>query len=315
MTGPPTNTPHQVLTNRTWLVYALLTVALFGVWQVLPKLPPLAAARPMAIQLAALPGLLAALLLTGALRGVWRAPPRGMVWAILTGIAGALGTLAILRAFALGGEGSLVTPLCAMYPLVTALGARFIFRERLGAIQKFGLVLFACAVAAFAFEGPSPLTTDVQAWLPYAALAFLIFGASGLSMKLATSYVQATAALAGWSLGFMGLTLLFSALDSPSLPRTFAFSGLAFAYGLLMGLGLWASFEAYRRGKAATVTAVTALYPAVTVVLAVALPSINEGVSVQKALAVALSLAAGAALAIERSPQAESSLPPVDPSA
>ena len=271
---------------------------LFGVWQVLPKLPGLALADPMAVQVAALPGLLAALLLTGALRHMPRSRDRGFAWALATGIAGALGTLAVLRAFTLGGEGSLVTPLCAMYPLVTALGARLLFAERLGRAQKFGLALFGCAVAAFGGQVSS--SGSVLAWLPYAALAFFIFGASGLAMKVATRHTAAPAALCGWSLGFAAVTVLLAAMTGPVLPPTLLFWALAFSYGLLMGLGLWTSFEAYGTGKAAVVTAVTALYPAVTVLLSVTLPQINEALSPLKLVAVILSLAAGAALAIEK---------------
>ncbi|MDX2024091.1 MAG: DMT family transporter [Deltaproteobacteria bacterium] len=299
--------------NRAWLAYALATVGLFGIWQMLPKLPALAPTDPLAVQLAALPGLLTALLVTGGIRGIRHAPRGGVLWALFTGLGGALGTLAILHAFALGGEGSLVTPLCAMYPLVTALGARLVLREKLGAVQKVGFLLFGAAVAAFGAEGASPTSGPIVAWIPYAALAFLIFGASGLSMKVATKHGPASAALTGWSMGFVGATLSLTAVQPADLPPRGPFWVLAFVYGLLMGLGLWTSFEAYRRGKAAVVTAVTALYPAVTVVLSVCWPSINESLSAYKALAIALSLAAGAALAIEPSPSADSDAQVVDP--
>jgi drug/metabolite transporter (DMT)-like permease len=57
------------------------------------------------------------------------------------------------------------------------------------------------------------------------------------------------------------------------------------------------SFAAYRAGKASIVTAVTALYPALTVVLAV--PLFRERLDAWKVAAVIMSLVAGVALSYE----------------
>lgn len=294
--------PGEAVDRRgaAWLLYAVATVLLFGVWQVLPKLPTLAVAAPLAVQGAAVPGLIAALLLTAVRRGFGAASRRGVLWAAVTGAAGAIGTLAVLRAFANGGQGSVVTPVCAMYPLVTAVGGRFLFGERLGRAQTIGLGLFVAAVVAFGAEGSShPSSGDQTAWVAFAVLAVVMFGASGLTMKLATRGASAPAALAGWCLGFTAVTLVLAALDAPVWPSSQSFWALSSLYGLLLGLGLWTSFEAYSRGRAIVVTSITALYPAVTVMLAVALPTIGEALPARKFIAVLLALAAGMSLAVE----------------
>jgi drug/metabolite transporter (DMT)-like permease len=74
---------------------------------------------------------------------------------------------------------------------------------------------------------------------------------------------------------------------------------LALGSGVLMGLGLWAGFAAYRGGKASIVTAIVALYPVLTVILAIAG---GEPFTVVKGLAIAMALAAGLTMAYEPAP-------------
>jgi drug/metabolite transporter (DMT)-like permease len=73
---------------------------------------------------------------------------------------------------------------------------------------------------------------------------------------------------------------------------------LAILFGALIGIGTLVLFAAYRGGKASIVTAIYALYPAVTVILAV--PIFNEKIDWRKGVAIALALAAGVALSWEK---------------
>ena len=65
-----------------------------------------------------------------------------------------------------------------------------------------------------------------------------------------------------------------------------------------MGLALWTGFAAYRVGKASIVTALLALYPVVTVFLA--MPLLGDGMDFIKATAIVLALVAGVAMTFER---------------
>jgi uncharacterized membrane protein len=73
---------------------------------------------------------------------------------------------------------------------------------------------------------------------------------------------------------------------------------------VLISTGTLTLFAAYRTGKASVVTALTALYPALTVVLAV--PLFKEGMNLRKIAAIVLALAAGVALTYEKPPTAAS---------
>ncbi len=82
---------------------------------------------------------------------------------------------------------------------------------------------------------------------------------------------------------------------------------LGIAVGLLMAIGTLALFAAIRRGKASIVTPLTALYPLITVILAVMF--LNEHFDAMKLAAIAIALMAGVALSKEgdAQPAAEAS--------
>jgi len=69
------------------------------------------------------------------------------------------------------------------------------------------------------------------------------------------------------------------------------------AVGLMMAIGTLALFAAMRRGKASIVTPLAALYPLVTVILAVAF--LNEHLNLTKIAGIAIALIAAMALSIE----------------
>ena len=77
--------------------------------------------------------------------------------------------------------------------------------------------------------------------------------------------------------------------------------------GVVMALALWVGFAAYRGGSATVVTALIALYPVVTVLLAI--PLLGDSMNGVKAAAIVLALLAGLALTYTRSTEADSPAP------
>jgi drug/metabolite transporter (DMT)-like permease len=72
---------------------------------------------------------------------------------------------------------------------------------------------------------------------------------------------------------------------------------VALGWGAIIGLAMVIQFAAYSAGEAAIVTAVSALYPVVTVLLAVMF--YDESFNAIKGLAIAMALSAGVALSRE----------------
>jgi bacterial/archaeal transporter family protein len=71
---------------------------------------------------------------------------RGVFWAFLTGILGGVGNMAYFQAMVMGGKASVVTPVTALFPMVTVLLALAFLKERLGRVQWLGLALAFVAI-------------------------------------------------------------------------------------------------------------------------------------------------------------------------
>ena len=68
-------------------------------------------------------------------------PLAPVLWAIAGGLLNGLGVLATLAAYRRGGKASVVTPLAAVYPMVTVVLAVVFLGERLVAVQIAGIAL------------------------------------------------------------------------------------------------------------------------------------------------------------------------------
>ncbi len=131
-----------------WMIYALLSLVIYGFWGFFPKLA-VEHIRP----LSALVYEVAGAILVGlcCLVAVGFKPdthPKGIIFAMLTGIAGMLGTLFF---FAAAGKGkiSVVVSMTALYPLITILLAALILKEPITVKQVFGMLFAMLAIFLF----------------------------------------------------------------------------------------------------------------------------------------------------------------------
>ena len=110
----------------------------------------------------------------------------------------------------------------------------------------------------------------MPAWLFYSVLTILLWGAWGVVSKIASAGVDANTNQIFYTLGLLPLILIM--LRSPRLRKgNDRRVGIAWAFvtGILGGLGNIAFFRALVvGGKASIVVPVTALFPIVTVILA-----------------------------------------------
>jgi bacterial/archaeal transporter family protein len=130
-----------------WLVFSLLTILLWGGWGALSKLVSDhidADTNQVFFSLGLLP-LILLMWWSPGMRGGKRRRT-GMAWAFLTGILGGTGNIAFFHAFVIGGKASIVTPVTALFPLVTVILAVTFLHERLGNAQKVGLGLALIAI-------------------------------------------------------------------------------------------------------------------------------------------------------------------------
>jgi bacterial/archaeal transporter family protein len=157
MTVPPSESGKgaSLLAMPRWLVFSVLTIGCWGAWGAVSKLASNdidANTNQILFTLGLLP------LIAIALRSPRLASSAGSIrrvgigWAFLTGILGGTGNIAFFRALVVGGQASIVVPVTALFPLVTVILALAFLRERLGLMQKIGLVLALIAIYLISME-------------------------------------------------------------------------------------------------------------------------------------------------------------------
>ena len=184
------------------------------------------------------------------------------------GLLSSLGNVAYYQALAAGGKAAAVTPLTALYPLVTIGLALLFLRERLNAIQAAGAGLSLAAIYCFNGGAGSAWLTP---WLAVALIPIALWGVGALLQKLSTNQASVEFSTAAFLLGELPVSLVTPLF----VPMNWALSGttwgLLLLLGLLFALGNLTLIYAYGRGgKAAIVTPLASLYSLVTIPLAVA---------------------------------------------
>ena len=296
--------------RATWLFFSFLAIALWGVWGAVSKAASVAVPSPTDLQVISTIGVVPiALLLVASpnFRKRTSSLGKGVAYGALTGLCGSVGNLALFASLNLGGDASTVLPLSGVYPLVTVLLATLILRERLNLVQVGGIVLALGALVLFNATDSGPATRPdlpwwqrlVAPWMAYALIALVLYGVAGVTQKLATNNVSTELSTVCFALAFIPVALAVMVISPVSnwhlSPKAWV---LAVLTGALISTGTLTLFAAYRTGKASVVTALTALYPALTVVISV--PLFDEKLDIQKVAAIALALSAGVALTYER---------------
>jgi uncharacterized membrane protein len=135
-----------------WLMLALLPIGLWGITGFLQKL----STNDMPGERSTLWFLVA--FIPAAAFILWKQPvgplpPKMWLWVIGLGFSFALGNLAILLAFARNGKASIITPLTALYPVVSIPLSLLAFKETITAREFWGILLALGSVAALSSQG------------------------------------------------------------------------------------------------------------------------------------------------------------------
>jgi len=292
--------------NNMWFVYAVAAGLLWGVWGVVAKLIS-EEVSPFMNHLLFTIGML--FTLPFVLRKCTKATfqLKGLVWGCIAGCFAIAGNIAVFYAFTNGGQASIVIPVTNLYPLVTIVIAIIAFKEKLNFINVAGILLSVPAILLL--SGETLLFTDPAAfikgiglntWFLFSLAAIFCWGIFSAAQKVTTNYISAEWSYAAFVLTSVLIALGFLAAGKINFTvssKTFSLGALA---GMLNGLGVLASFAAYRaEGKAAAVTTIAgALQPVFTIVLA--LLFLSESLSQMELLGIALAIFGALLLSYEK---------------
>lgn len=133
-----------MLTN--WFLYALLSLLSYGLWGFFSKLATNYISPSTALAYDILGALLVVLASSALAKDFqWQGDGRGIVYAILTGVVGAVASFFYLLALT-KGLSSVVLPLTSLYPTITVLLAFCILKEPITIRQCIGILLAAFAI-------------------------------------------------------------------------------------------------------------------------------------------------------------------------
>lgn len=133
---------------QNWLIYTLTALIFYGLWAFFPKLASLyLPARDVIIyQIIGINTIGLILLLTSKVKV--QANLSGIVFAVLGGTTGIIGTFFLVKAFA-HGKTYVVVTLTALYPIITIILAFLVLKESFSLKNLIGIVFALIAVYLF----------------------------------------------------------------------------------------------------------------------------------------------------------------------
>lgn len=273
-----------------WLFWTMVTVFSWGVWAILSKLLAEEIASPALCQAVSTVGVIPVLVM------LWATPEppamgdraAGILLALASGIVSCLGNIAYFDIFSRGTKASAVVPVTALYPMVTVLMAIPILRERLNFTQMGGICLSLGAIYLFNVPGEEGL---VSGWLLYALVPIVLWGVCGLLQKMSTYHISARTSAIWFLVAFLpvgAVIFLRSSLPGGMTASTWALAG---AIGFTLAFGNFTILLAFSSGgKASIIAPLAALYPLVSIPIAIAV--LGEPISWRELLGIACALAA-----------------------
>jgi uncharacterized membrane protein len=296
---------RDYLQSRLWLVYAVAAALCWGIWGVLAKFVS-SDISPYTNHLLFTVGMV--FTVPFVIRRVTLATvnARGIAWGLLAGALAVAGNVAIYQSFTLGGLAAVVVPVTNLYPLVTIGIALLVFKERLHWLNGLGVLVVVPAIILL--SGQAQILSEpalffanlgLNAWLLFALVALLFWGLFSAAQKVTTNHISAEWSYLAFIVASVLITggfLAFGLISFDFSRQSLGFGTLA---GALNGLGVLASFAAYRaEGKAAQVTTIAgALQPVFTIVLAIVF--LNESLRPVEMLGIAVAMLGAALLSVE----------------
>jgi drug/metabolite transporter (DMT)-like permease len=285
--------------GRAWLVNALVTVVLWGVWGAFSGLSPQHGFPETLVYcvwaLTMIPPALVVLAQAG-----WKLDRSrsAILHGLAVGLLGAGGQMVLFYAVA-RGPAYLIFPIISLSPVLTIAMSFLLMGERTGRLGALGIVLALLALPTFDFA-PGAGGAPSAGWLVPALVVMACWGVQAYFMKAANHIMSAESIFV-----YMALTALLLApvawwMTDFSRPINWGLDGpgLAALIQVLNAIGALTLVFAFRYGKAIIVAPLAnAGAPLATALISLVVLGVVPGPL--KALGIALALTASLLLAIE----------------
>jgi uncharacterized membrane protein len=297
--------------QSNWLIHALVTTLLWGVWGAFAGLPSQHGFPDTLIYvvwaLTMIPPAVVVLARTG-----WRVAHdrRSIVLGLAVGLLGAGGQMLLFRAVQ-SGPAYLIFPIVSLSPAITIALSFGLLGERTGRMGIAGIVLALCALPLFDLQ----LGQDgggLGLWFAFALAVLAAWGLQAYFIKLASAGTSAESIFFYMTVGGLLCVPVALAMTDFSQPIPWGWEGpgLAAVTQVLNAVGALTLVYAFRDGKAMVVSPlVNAGAPLLTAVLSMALNGATP--TGAKLLGIALALLAALLLALQPETPSSSSSQPI----
>jgi uncharacterized membrane protein len=288
------------MNRRAGLVFALVTMAFWGVWGAFAGRPTEHGFPDTLVYVVWALTMIAPAVYALARAGMrLEHDGRSILFGVLIGLTGAGGQMLLFHAVHTGPT-YLIFPLIALSPIVTIAMSVGWLKERVSWIGGIGIVLALLALPLFDYEPGGATHGFGVAWFFYSLIILVAWGVQAFFMKLANKTMSAESIF--FYMTLMGLALIPLALYMTdfSQPINYGLDGpwLAAITQILNSVGALTLVYAFRYGKAIVVSPLTnAGAPLITALLSLALLGIVP--QPLKILGIVLAFLAAALLAIE----------------
>ena len=284
---------------HAWLLHALITMLLWGVWGAVAGLPG-EHGLPETLNyivwaLTMIPPAIVVLRMSG--QPLMRTP-RSIVLGLAIGLLGAGGQLLLFHAVRVGPP-YLIFPIISLSPALTIALSYALLKERTGKLGVLGIVLALLALPLFDYRADGE-PSGYGAWFFYALLILAAWGLQAYFIKLANATMDAASIFFYMTLSGLMLVPLALVMTDFSQPINYGLDGpgLAAAIQILNSIGALTLVFAFRYGKAIIVSPlVNAGAPLLTAIISMALLGVMPGPT--RLAGIALALLAALLLALQ----------------
>ena len=265
--------------HRPWLVFALATVALWGVWGALAGLSAQHGFPDTLVYC-----VWALTMIPPALYILWRngwkleRSPRAVAYGMTIGLLGAGGQMLLFHTLTIG-PAYFVFPIISLSPVVTIALSFLLLRERTGWLGTLGIALALVALPLLDLSFGRGATEGLG-WFLQSLLIMLAWGVQAYFMRLANHTVSAESIFFYMTVGALLLAPVAWAMTDFTQPINLGLDGPWMTAGiqLLNAIGALTLVYAFRHGKAIVVAPLTnAGAPLVTAVLSLIFASVVPG--------------------------------------
>lgn len=284
--------------NRLWLMNALATVVLWGIWGAFSGLSPQHGFPETLVYCVwALTMVPPALIVLAQARWKLDVGSRAVAYGVAVGALGAGGQMVLFYAVT-RGPAYLIFPVISLSPVVTIVLSFLFMGERTGRLGAFGILLALLALPTFDFAPGGG--AHGGSWLWMALIVMACWGLQAYFMKSANHVMSAESIFFYMTITGLALVPVAVALTDFGRPINYGLDGPWLAAGIqvLNAVGALTLVFAFRYGKAIIVAPLTnAGAPLATAIISLIALGVTPG-SV-KVVGIVLALAASLLLAIE----------------